>query len=292
MKSLNKFFTRGLETTFLLFVIFAVAASAAAPTMILTKPAKDASLPDGNIEFGFIPRSDTTGPLTCELYVDNVKTGEISAVGGFPASILATIERGSHSWLVSCTDENIEKGESESRNFNVPLQEAPQQETLETLKGKTSAVVTGFSVLSGAVTASESQYLQAWHSVVGDSVSFSANASNTGESVFTASLEVKIKNFGTEELAAVTRSKPVSVAPGESIKLSADWISLKEGEYYAEGSVIDENEKVFQTQFVKIVVSSRSAAGETAMFMAVLCVIIVAVASYATKKNMRNVNNA
>lgn len=261
------------------------AAGTTAPSIVLTKPGEEVSTAQTSVEFEFIPRSDSTGPLICELYVDNVKTGETEAVSGFPATISAELQPGSHSWLVSCIDENLEKGESKTRKINVATQQT-QQASVQTVEDKSSAALTGFSVLTGAVVAGEGQYLESWSAVVGDRVSFSANASNTGEDNITASLVVNIKD-GEDRLVAVTRSKPVYVAQGASVKLEADWIPLKDGEYYAEGSVVDENEKVFQQSFVKIVISPRSAAGETALMMAVLCMLVVAVASFATKKNIK-----
>ncbi len=303
-KLLNRFFKLLQTTVFLLvqlalFTAFTATASAAGaagaadasvPSVVLTKPSEDASFTETSVEFEFIPKSESTGPLSCELYVDNVKTGETNAVSGFPALITAELQPGSHSWLVSCTDENLRKGESKARKINVAIQ-AQQQASIQSIEDKSSAALTGFSVLTGAVVAGQAEYLESWRAVVGDIVSFSANASNTGESNFTATLVVKVRD-GKERLVAVTRSKPVYVVKSASVKLKADWIPLKEGEYYAEGAIIDENEKVFQQSFIKIVVSPKSAAGETALFIAILSLMVVAAASFATQKNIKNIKSA
>ncbi len=195
-KLLNHFFKLLQATVFLLvqlalFTAFAATASAASaagaayaasttvPSVVLTKPGEDANFTETSVEFEFIPRSETTGPLACELYVDNVKTGETNAVSGFPALITTELQPGSHSWLVSCTDENFEKGESKARKINVAIQ-AQQQASIESIEGKSSAALTGFSVLTGVVVAGQAEYLESWRTVAGDVVSFTANASNTG----------------------------------------------------------------------------------------------------------------
>jgi len=260
--------------------------NAAGASVLLTKPQDDANVAETSVEFEFIPKSDSTNPLVCELYVDNVKTGEANAVSGFPATISAELQPGSHSWLVSCVDENFEKVESSVKRINVAVQK--QQASVQTVEDKTSAALTGFSVLTGAVIASEGRYLSAWSTTIGGKISFSANASNTGDENITISLVVEVKD-AEEKIVAVTRSKPVFLTPGSSTKLNADWIPLKEGEYYAQGSVIDENEKVFQQSFVKIVVSPKSAASETALFTATLSILVIAVTSLATRKNLKSI---